>query len=372
MKEHPARGIVDAAIGLAFSAADTVRNLVREFFQLAVLKNASLKLEQVERGREDVAERLVILQLAGIHQAAGINLAAIGGQLLDALRFQVLELGNADAVFAGNHAAQRNHLGHDLVDAAVGAVQHGPVVGEHGHIDVHVAIAGVHVGSQHDAAIANFMVGAVQRLQHRGITAHQPFQAVAEFLEHGQRAQGLRIQAFHLLAEFHAEFDPGGNPGGGLLLVLAGHRSRQDFFRAPGEAELRVTLFFNVDAIDKMRKLGQGLQGKDNVLVHLEGVSAAGNRAHLLAVGPEELGLGGIAGGEQQGVGMLRQQRANPFHAAAGLLRAVAGDVNEKYGAGSLRAGRLDLVADGADVFVIEMLKGQQRLLIVGREGEGA
>jgi hypothetical protein len=144
-------------------------------------------------------------------------------------------------------------------------------------------------------------------VQHRGVAAHQPVQAVAEFLESGERTQ-VFASRLSTCSRNGAEFEPGGSLGGELLGVFAGKWGCQDFFRAPGKAKLGVTLLFGVDAIDKMREFGQCLQGKNDVLVHLEGVGAAGNRAQFLAVRPEALGLGGIAGHEQHGVGMLRQQ----------------------------------------------------------------
>ena len=111
--------MVNTTIGLAFSAADTVGNTARELFQLTVLQDARFEFKQVERRRENVVERLVVFQFAWIHQASGVNLFTIGGKLLNALGLNVLELGHADAVLAGDHAAKRNYLGHDLVDSAV-------------------------------------------------------------------------------------------------------------------------------------------------------------------------------------------------------------------------------------------------------------
>ena len=54
MVEHAARGMIDAAIHLAFAAAHAMRNFARELFELAVLKNARFEFEQIERRREDV------------------------------------------------------------------------------------------------------------------------------------------------------------------------------------------------------------------------------------------------------------------------------------------------------------------------------
>ena len=91
-------------------------------------------------------------------------------------------------MLARDHAAQRDDLLHHAIDDLVGALQHGAVVGEHGHVDVHVAIAGVHVGRQHDAAVAYFLICTLHCGQHRRIAAHQLGQSIAKLLQMGEPA----------------------------------------------------------------------------------------------------------------------------------------------------------------------------------------
>jgi len=85
-------------------------DFVRQLFQLAVAEDARFQSQQVERGREDMLKHGEIFELAGVHQPGRIDFAAIGAQRRDALRFQVLEFGDADAVLAGHHAAQFDTL----------------------------------------------------------------------------------------------------------------------------------------------------------------------------------------------------------------------------------------------------------------------
>ncbi len=252
-----------------------------------MLQNARFQFEQIERWREDVLQRLEIFQLAGIHHPVRVHLAAIGREFGDALRLQVLELGEADAVLAGNHPAQRDDLVHHAVDDMVGALQHGPVVGENGDVDVHVAVAGVHVGGEHDAAVAHFLIGAVERGEHRRISTNQLGQSFTKLLQMRESTQSLRFERLQFFAEARAELQCGGSLGGDLLAVVLGLRSGEDLFGALRKAKLRVALLFNVDGIDKARELGERVQRDDDVLVHLEGVGAAGNGAELFAVRPE-------------------------------------------------------------------------------------
>ena len=178
--------------------------------------------------------------------------------------------------------------------------------------------------------------------------------------------------AQQLLAEARAELERGGSFGGDLLAVVFRLGSGEDVLGAVGKAKLGVALLFDVHAIDEARELGQRIQGDDDVLVHLEGVGAAGDGAELLAVGPEALGLGGVAGDEDQRVGMLLEQGADAFHAALGLLGGVAGNVDQQRGLGGFGARSFHLVVDGANVLVVEVLQRQQCLGAVGGQGEDA
>ena len=89
-------------------------------------------------------------------------------------------------MLARNHAAERNHLGHDLVDAVIGALKHRSIVRQNRYVNMHVAVPCVHVRGQHDAAIAHFVVCGVERRKHLWIAAHQPFQIMTKLLQHGQ------------------------------------------------------------------------------------------------------------------------------------------------------------------------------------------
>jgi hypothetical protein len=137
-------------------------------------------------------------------------------------------------------------------------------------------------------------------------------------------------------------------------------------------ATLGVALLLHVEAVDEAGELGQRGERQHHVLVHLEGVGAAGDGAQLLAVGPELLGLGGVAGLEEQRVGVRLQDGADGGHAAGRLGGRVAHHVDEQHRLGGLGPRRLDLVLDGPDVLVVEVLQGHEGLLPLVGEGEGA
>ena len=80
---------------------------------------------------------------------------------------QVLELGDADAVLARDHAAQAARERHDARDRRVGLLQHCVVVGVDGDVGVHVAVARVHVQRDEHAAAQHPRVDVRERAHHR-------------------------------------------------------------------------------------------------------------------------------------------------------------------------------------------------------------
>ena len=159
MIKHPPCRIVDAAIGFALAAADAGIDLFRELFDLGPLQNVRFKFEQIERRSENMTKHLNILKLAGIHEALGIDSLPVTGKFFHNRCIEILQFGNADAVFPGNHTAKRNDLLHHLIDDLVGAFEHGTVVRKHGNVHMNVAVASMHVGSDSYAAVADILVG---------------------------------------------------------------------------------------------------------------------------------------------------------------------------------------------------------------------
>jgi hypothetical protein len=79
----------------------------------------------------------------------------------DLASVEELELRDADAVLAGDHAAERLRERHDAFDGRVGFLQHPVVVGVHRDVRVHVAVAGVHVQRDEHAAFSRRAVDRV-------------------------------------------------------------------------------------------------------------------------------------------------------------------------------------------------------------------
>ena len=82
---------------------------------------------------------------------AGIDPLLVGDEGVQLFLFQKLELGDADAVLAGDDAAEPGRQRHDARHHPVGLVQHGVVGGMHRDVGVDVAVARVHVQGDEEA-----------------------------------------------------------------------------------------------------------------------------------------------------------------------------------------------------------------------------
>jgi hypothetical protein len=91
-------------------------------------------------------------QLAGVEHAVRVGLALVFGEGLDPLRLEELHLGDADAVLAGDHAAEVACELHHRLDQPLGRLHHRVVVRVHRDVGVHIAVAGVHVQRNEQAA----------------------------------------------------------------------------------------------------------------------------------------------------------------------------------------------------------------------------
>ncbi len=274
-------------------------------------------------------------------------------------------------MLARDDAVERGDLGHHRVNTLVDALEHGPVIRQHRNVDVHVAVAGVHVRGDDDATVAHLLVGARERIKHGRVAAHQPLQIMLKGLERGERAQCFWLFLRNLRAEVGKQSLARGGLHGKLLRVVAAHLLGKNLFGALGKTQLRVAFFGDVDAIDIVRELGQRRKRQHDVLVHLEGIGAAGNGAELLAVLPEACALFLVARHKHRRVGMRGQQSVNAIDAARGLLGVITGHVDQQHGQRRLRARRLHLVMNRANIFVVKVLERQQRLFMIGREGKG-
>ena len=156
---------------LAFAATQAVLDRIGDLDQLALLEDQALQFHQVEAGRVGALEVAATEQLALVEAALGIDLLLVFGERRDFAFFEEVELGDADAVLAGDHAAQVLRQLHDAVDRAVGLLQHRVVVGVHRDVGVHVAVARVHVQRDEHPALQHVLVHGVALVEYRLVSA---------------------------------------------------------------------------------------------------------------------------------------------------------------------------------------------------------
>ena len=126
-------------------------------------------------------------QLALIETTFRVNLGLVVGERLQLGIGQELKFGDANAVFARDHAVQATRQGHDALDRAMGGLQHLIVVAVNRNIGVHIAVASVHVQGHPDPALEHTLVDSVAFFEHR-LERH-----TAEYLL--QRLADLRLPA---------------------------------------------------------------------------------------------------------------------------------------------------------------------------------
>ena len=156
---------VRRAYRLAFAAAQAVLDHGRDVADLGLFHDQRFGAEQRERRCVGVGQVTAGHQLALVEVPVWIDPGLIGKERREFFLAQKFELGDADAMFAGNDAVERARQRHDARDRRVGGLQHGVVVGVHRDIGVHVAVAGVHVQCDKDAAAPVFAVDAVDAFE---------------------------------------------------------------------------------------------------------------------------------------------------------------------------------------------------------------
>ncbi|OQA26744.1 MAG: hypothetical protein BWY59_01273 [Verrucomicrobia bacterium ADurb.Bin345] len=360
--EEILRRVEDAAIRLALSAADALRDLEREFLQRTVLENPRLEFEQVERRREHGVKHVGILQFARIQDPAGIQLPAVVVQLADAFRFEVLELGDPDAVLAADHAAHLHRRPHRVVRFARRPLHHLAVVREHRDVEVHIPVARVHVRREDDTPRADVRVNLVELGLELPVARKQFAEPGLQVLDDAFAAQFLRRRARQLIRGLRAQLarlrDFLREP-----LGVFRHRAGLDELAELADQALLVEPALRVvPLVHVPRETGKRLERQHDVLVELERVGVRGDRAQFLAVLPEPRGLRLVARREHARVGIRLEQALQLARAVRQLLRRVADEVNEQDRLGRVRARRLVLVADGAHVLVVEMLQRLKHL----------
>src|SRR5690606_24495284 len=153
---------------LALAAAQTVLDRVRNISDLAALHDERLVAQQIEAGRPGVTQVGTRHELAGIEAALRVDTALVVLEGLQLFLSQKLVLGQADAVFAGNHAVEVARDLHDASHRLVGFLQHAVVIRVDRDVGVYVAVAGMHVQSHKDPALQHAVVYVLDGGQHSG------------------------------------------------------------------------------------------------------------------------------------------------------------------------------------------------------------
>ncbi len=152
---------------LALAAAQAVLDRVGDRGNLALLHDQRFVPHQAEARRVRIRQRRTRHQFAAIEAAFRIDAVLIGTEGARFVVAQEFELGDADAVFAGDHAVERAGDRHDPRHCRVRQRQHGVVIGIDRNIGVHIAVAGVHVQGDEHAAAQHTLMNGVAFAEHR-------------------------------------------------------------------------------------------------------------------------------------------------------------------------------------------------------------
>ena len=261
-----------------------------------------------------------------------VDLLLVLHERVDLVGAEVADLGQADAVLAGDHAAEVDRELHDAVDHAVGLVKHAVVVRVHRDVGVHIAITGVHVQRDEQAVVLQRdMFRAqrdTQRLQflpaenlaqalldfiavgHAHVTAqHQVQQAIvgadrgllgfAEYI--GVRARGIvhaieqarpaRAHPCQMLArKIELGLENRAALVAGLVVAVLPQLSeiaRKMLDERVDALDLVRDRLFDVDALDAGVVFDQAVQRDHHVLVDLERIGVRRDRRGARTVVPE-------------------------------------------------------------------------------------
>ena len=152
---------------LALATAQAVANIVIQRIQFTGFEQNRLLVQQPQGRCIGVFQTGAGGQLAAVKHTVRINTFFIGFKGTEAVPVQVLQFGNTNTVLAGNDPAQRGCQVHDPLNDLFCLVQHGVVIGIDGNVGMHVAIAGVHVGGDKQAARTDVAVDTVEFFTHR-------------------------------------------------------------------------------------------------------------------------------------------------------------------------------------------------------------
>ena len=147
---------------LALAAAQAVLDAVGNVANVRLLHDQRLMAHQPEAGGVGVGQvsrkGRVAQQLALVEAALGVHAVFVVGERLQLFSRQEVQLGDADAVLAGDDAIERARQHHDAGHGTVRRLQHVVVVAVDGQVGVHVAVARMHVQRHPDAALEHAAV----------------------------------------------------------------------------------------------------------------------------------------------------------------------------------------------------------------------
>jgi len=153
------------------------------------------------------------------------------------------------------------------------------------------------------------------------------------------------------------------------LGILAGFQRFQNCTDLPDHGFLIVTILFAIECIHEHGKIGQSFERQNDIFIQFEGIGSRSDGTESFAVLPEQFGFLRISGNKKAGVGIGFQECVQAVDAGRHLFGGVSHNVDEQHGFGQTGARGLDLIANRADVFLIEMLKGHERFPAVVDEG---
>ena len=184
-----------AAHRLALAAAQAILDRIGNFAQLALFQDQAFQFHQVEAGRVGMFQIAARQQFAFVETAFRVDTVLVGSELGDLLRLQKIELGDADAVLAGDHPAQIFRQVHDAVHRTIGLLQHGVVVRVDRNVGMHIAVARMHVQRDEHAAFQHGLMDGVALVEYGLVSAAAEYlaQRIAHF-EFPRGAEGVVLQ----------------------------------------------------------------------------------------------------------------------------------------------------------------------------------
>ena len=115
---------VGAAHRFAFAAAQAVFHRFGDGAEVGLFHNQRFHAQQLKRRRVGIAQIRAFHQFVAVEAALRIDFGFVVPEGLHFFVGKEFELGDADAVLAGNHAVELAGDAHDAFDCFVGGLQH--------------------------------------------------------------------------------------------------------------------------------------------------------------------------------------------------------------------------------------------------------